>query len=125
MDLAKVLQAVRGYMQIKPETSPGDIILAGMPSGIFYGLVDDIVPDRKKNWYQLKFKLLMLPPVELVWKLRIPQMSGELFTINGEQHFVVAVDLKSKAAPEGTAGAQEEPAKNPRGKLALVKGGAG
>ena len=50
MDVEKVLQAVRGYMHIKPVTAPGDIILVGMPSGVFYGLVDSIEPDYKKNW---------------------------------------------------------------------------
>jgi len=125
MDVAKVLQAVRGYMHIKPATAPGDIILVGMPSGVFYGLVDSIEPDHKKNWYEMKFKLLILPPLELSWKLRIPQMSGELFTINSEQHFVLPIDMRGAAAPDGINEIQEEPAKNARGKFALVKGGSG
>lgn len=125
MDVAKVLQAVRGYMHSKPVTAPGDIILVGMPSGIFYGLVETIEPDYKKNWYEMKFKLLILPPVELSWKLRIPQMSGELFTMNDEPHFVLPVDLHGAAPPEEHTDTCEEPAKNARGKFALVKGGAG
>ena len=124
MDVAKILQAVRGYMRIKEATAPGDIILIGMPSGVFYGLVDSIEPDMKKNWYEMKFKLLILPPVELSWKLRIPQMSGELFTINGEQHFVLPVELRESEYPQAAV-PREEPAKGVRGKFALVKGGAG
>ena len=125
MDVAKVLQAVRGYMPTKPTTAPGDIILVGMPSGVFYGLVDSIEPDHKKNWFEMNFKLLILPPVELSWKLRIPQMSGELFTINEEPHFVLSIDMRGTATPDGTTELHEEPAKNARGKFALVKGGAG
>ena len=124
MDVEKVLQAVRGYMRIKPTTEPGDIILVGMPSGVFYGLVDSIEPDHKKNWFEMKFKLLILPPVELSWKLRIPQMTGELFTINEEQHFVVSVDLSAEPASGEKAEPPQEPAKNARMKFALVKGGA-
>jgi hypothetical protein len=125
MDVAKVLQAVRGYMHTKPAAAPGDVILVGMPSGVFYGLVDGIEPDHKKNWFEMKFKLLILPPVELSWKLRIPQMSGELFTINGEQHFVLPINLRSAVIPDENTDTHEEPARNARGKFALVKGGAG
>ena len=75
----------------------------------------------------MKFKLLILPPVELSWKLRIPQMSGELFTMNDEPHFVLPVDLhgEAAAAPEEHTEPLEEPPKNARVKFALVKGGAG
>jgi hypothetical protein len=56
--------------------------------------VSDITPDRKKNWFTVRFTILVLPPAELSWTLRQPQMCGEIFTINGEQHFMVAVKLK-------------------------------
>ena len=119
-----MLQTLRGYMQFKPTTTPGDIILAGMPSGVFYGLVESIVPDGKKNWYQLRFKLLILPPVEITWILRAPQMSGDMFTINNEPHFLVAVDVLA-AAPLSKDNAVNESSGRPvRRTLSLVKGGA-
>ena len=124
MDITKVLHNLRGYMHIKPTTAPGDIVLVGMPSGVFYGLVESIVPDGKKNWYQLRFKLLILPPVEITWILRAPQMSGDMFTINNEPHFLVAVDVLA-AAPLSKDNAVNESSGRPvRRTLSLVKGGA-
>ncbi len=124
MDIPKVLQTLRSYMQVKTTTAPGDIILVGMPSGVFYGMVESIVPDGKKNWFHLKFKLLILPPVEITWILRAPQMSGDIFTINNEPHFLVAVDVLA-AAPLSKDNAVNESSGRPvRRTLSLVKGGA-
>jgi len=124
MDISKVLQTVRSYMQVKPTTAPGDIVLVGMPSGVFYGMVDSIEPDGKKNWYQVKFKLLILPPVEITWILRIPQMSGDMFTINGAEHFLVAVDVLADAPSREENAVNEGSGRPARRTLSLVKGGA-
>jgi len=123
MDIPKALQTLRGYMQVKPTTAQGDLILVGMPSGVFYGLVESIEPDGKKNWYQLKFKLLILPPVEITWILRIPQMSGDIFTINGSEHFVVAVDVLADAPTRERNAVNEGSGRPVRRTLALIKGG--
>lgn len=125
MDVEKILQAVRGYMPVKQTADAGDIILVGIPSGVFYGVIDSIDPDHKKNWYTLKFKLLILPPVEMAWKLRMPQICGELFTMGGEPRFVLPVDVRGAAAPDTGEQEPQEPAKQGRGRFALVKGGAG
>jgi hypothetical protein len=124
MDISKVLQTVRSYMQVKPATAPGDIVLVGMPSGVFYGMVESIAPDGKKNWYQVKFKLLILPPVEVTWILRVPQMSGDIFTINGEEHFMVAVDILAAAPTREKNAVNESSGRSARRTLSLVKGGA-
>jgi hypothetical protein len=123
MDIPKALQTSRGYMNVKPTTAPGDLILVGMPSGIFYGLVESIEPDGKKNWYQLKFKLLILPPVEITWIVRIPQMSGDIFTIKGAEHFVVAVDVLASAPTREKNAVNEGSGRPLRRILSLVKGG--
>ena len=123
MDIPKVLRTVRGYMQIKPTTAQGDIVLVGMPSGVFYGLVESIEPDGKKNWYQIKLKLLILPPVEITWILRTPQMSGDLFTINGEPYFVVAVDVLAAAPSREDNAVNESSGRHARRTLSLVKCG--
>lgn len=123
MDIPKALQTLRGYMHVKPATAPGDLILVGMPSGVFYGLVESIEPDGKKNWYHLKFKLLILPPVEITWIVRIPQMSGDIFTINGAEHFVVAVDVLAGAPTREKNAVNEGSGRPVRRNLALIKGG--
>jgi len=92
MYMKDVFDELKKRMGFKAVTRPGDIILVGMQSGLFYGIVHNIVPNVKRNWFYFSFKLLIIPPVDMTWILRIPQMTGEIFTINGEQHFVVAVD---------------------------------
>ncbi|MFC1591725.1 hypothetical protein ACFL43_04310 [Thermodesulfobacteriota bacterium] len=92
MDLHKALSDLRQHISFKSNTRPGDIILVGMPAGLFFGVVQSIDSNVKKNWFNLNFKLLILPPADITWILRIPQMNGELFTINNEDHFVIAVD---------------------------------
>jgi hypothetical protein len=119
MELQTILQTLREHVPFKKETLPGDIILVGMPSGLFYGVVQSIEPNIKKNWYNLNYKLLVVPPVDTTWILRVPQMTGEFFTINGENHFVIAVDIscaQKKAAEQQTETQRPEPRR-----LTLVK----
>ncbi|MEI6126685.1 MAG: hypothetical protein WCQ99_09065 [Pseudomonadota bacterium] len=92
MELQKILGTLKEHMTFKPTTEPGDVILVGMPSGLFYGIVRSIDNNIKKDWFNLSFNLLVIPPAEVTWILRVPQMTGEFFTINGEDHFVIAVD---------------------------------
>lgn len=91
MTLESKLADIKKYISLKQETHIGDIVIVGRSEGIFYAKVSDIKPDIKKNWYSVRFTMLMLPPVERTWKLRQPQMCGEIFTINGEEHFMAAV----------------------------------
>jgi hypothetical protein len=98
MLLEKKLQDIKKYISLKNATYTGDILLVGTPDGIYYATVHDIKPDIKKNWYIVRFTLLVLPPVELTWTLREPQMCGEIFTINDEEHFMAAIELESGSA---------------------------
>jgi len=98
MLLEKKLQDIKKYISLKNDTYTGDILIVGTPDGIYYATVHDIKQDIKKNWYLVRFTLLVLPPVELTWTLREPQMCGEVFTINGEEHFMAAIELDSKSA---------------------------
>jgi len=95
MLLEKRLQDVKKYISLKNATNTGDILLVGKPDGIYYATIHEIKPDIKKNWYIVRFTLLVLPPVKLTWTLREPQMCGEVFTINGEEHFMAAIELES------------------------------
>lgn len=93
MDQHDILDNLKKHIKFKDRTSPGDIILVGMPSGLFYGLVHEIDSNVKKNWYNVSFKLLTIPPLDITWILRQPQMEGEIFTINNEEHFMISVDI--------------------------------
>lgn len=100
MALDKELDNIKKHISLKNETYSGDIVIVGTPSGIYYATVRDIKPDIKKNWYIIRFTMLVLPPVEISWKLRQPQMCGEIFTINGEEHFMAALSLESEPVSE-------------------------
>lgn len=92
MDLRDILETLKKQMRFKSTTSPGDIILVGMKTGLVYGVVQSIEQNVKKNWYNFNCKLLSIPAVDISWILRVPQMTGEIFTINDEEHFIIAVD---------------------------------
>lgn len=119
MEMSNILATLRTHMPFKPDTREGDIILVGMPTGLFYGIVQAIEPNIKKNWYNLSFKLLVVPPVDITWILRVPQMNGEIFTINGQEHFVIALDTRPGEKRPG----EEQPPKphRPVRRLTLVK----
>jgi len=113
MALEEVLRELRKKVAFKEKTAAGDIVLVGMKPGLFYGVVLDISPDVKKNWWDVKFKLLVIPPADITWILRTPQMNGEIFTIGGEEHFMISVDTGQHPLPEKKTG--------PRPKLSIVK----
>jgi hypothetical protein len=113
MPLEEILAELKKKIIFKENTAVGDIVLVGMKPGLFYGLVLDIKPDVKKNWWDVTFKLLVIPPVDITWILRTPQMNGEIFTINGEEHFMLSVDRGIQMQATQKPGA--------RPKLSIVK----
>ena len=99
MNVEKILQDIKKNLSLKKDTNIGDIVLVGTPDGIFYASVREIKQDFKKKWFNIRFTMLVMPPVELTWTLRQPQMCGEIFTINNDDHFMIAVDLESASEP--------------------------
>jgi hypothetical protein len=93
MPLEELLSELRNKIAFKGKTSVGDIVLVGMKPGLFFGVVLDIKPDIKKNWWNVNFKLLVIPPADVTWILRAPQMNGDIFTIGGEEHFMISLDM--------------------------------
>ncbi len=110
MSFSEELAEIKRHISLKKDTNTGDIVLVGSPGGFFYALVRDIRPDNKKNWYEVSLTALVLPPVEFTWKLRYPQMCGELFTINGADHCMAAASFgadpteSSLSGPESISG---------------------
>jgi len=119
MKMQTILATLKTHMPFKSETVPGDIVLIGMPTGLFYGVVHSIEPNIKKNWYNVNFKLLVVPPTDMTWILREPQMTGEIFTINGQEHFMIAVDTRPSDKTIERQPPQESP--RPKRKLTLIK----
>jgi len=106
MSLSEKLSEIKHHISLKKDTNTGDIVLVGTPGGFYYAVVRDIRPDTKKNWFAVAFTALVLPPVDLTWKLRYPQMCGELFTINGEEHCMAAVAFGAHPAVSDSSGSE-------------------
>ena len=114
MKLDKVLENLKKNIKFKDDTNIGDTILIGMKSGLFFGSVQEIESNVKKDWWDVSFKLLVMPPIDVTWTLRTSQMTGEIFTIDSEEQFVIAIDTQRK---------KRTPKKKPikKEKLTLVK----
>jgi hypothetical protein len=112
---ADMLNNLKKVMRFKSGTGPGDCILVGTPSGLFFGLVRAIEPNQKKNWYNLRFTMLAIFLADITWILRPPQMNGEIFTINDKEHFVIGVDTN----PAPNSPDVSDPSAKPRSRAHL------
>lgn len=63
---------------------PGNVILVHVQEKpAFFARVEEILPDAKKAWRQLRFKVLTQPLQELTWILEPSQIDGAPFTMSG------------------------------------------
>jgi hypothetical protein len=104
---------------------PGDLVLVYMEGNpAFFARVEDISPDFKPEWYQVKLLVLQVPLMVITWILRSAYIDGDEFTMGGRPVRVVkvispeevedAVESKSKestATPEPTGEAGPPPVK--------------
>ena len=76
--------------------SVGEVVLVYIdnePS--FFARIENIEPDRKKNWWQMSFLILSIPLKSMTWILDDEQMRGQPFTMNS-----VPMQIKKVEAPE-------------------------
>ena len=103
--MEKIVKELKEIIPFKDTTDVGDIVLiaAKEPQMLVYAYVSSIERDdsRKDEWWHVALNVLSLPPQQLTWTLRTPQMTGmEIFTMGGEERFVKAVDFgKRPPAP--------------------------
>ena len=100
----KIVKDLKKLVPFKDTVEVGDIVLiaAKKPQMLVYGLIRDIIRDETKHdeWWHVSMHILSLPPREVTWTLRPEQMSGqEIFTMDGEQRFMKAVDFETKGQP--------------------------
>jgi hypothetical protein len=107
--MEKLIAELKQVMHFKDSTDVGDLVLivAKEPQiSASYALVTDIERDtsRKNEWWHVSLTLLSIPPQEMVWTLRTPQLAGmEVFTMGGEERFIKAVDFGSRPLQERPA----------------------
>ena len=62
-----------------------DIVLIYMENDpISFARVEDIVPDHKKDWYQIRLLMLQIPLQVVTWILRAEYINGDVFAMNGK-----------------------------------------
>jgi hypothetical protein len=62
-----------------------DIVLIYLEdSPVSFARVEDIVPDHKKDWYQIRLLMLQIPLQVVTWILKADYINGEVFSMNGK-----------------------------------------
>ena len=65
--------------------STGDVVLIyHNEQPAFFAQVQDILPDHKRDWYQVRLLVLQVPLTEVTWILREEYINGEVFTMDGD-----------------------------------------
>lgn len=76
---------------------PRDVIAVYFEDKLaFYARVEEILPDIKRGWRQLRFLALVAPPQETIWILEPVQIDGQEFTMGGKK---VRIERIPDAAP--------------------------
>ena len=96
--MENLVAELKQKMSFKNTTNISDIVLIAAidPTLLVYALVLCIERDktRKDEWWHVTMSLLTVPPQEVTWTLRTPQMTGdEIFTMGGQGRFMKAVNF--------------------------------
>ena len=84
-------------------TQEGDLVLTHIKNKpAFFARIENIGPDIKPDWFQVKMLVLQVPLVTITWILREVYINGEEFTMGGH-----AVRLVRVVAPEASEGEPE------------------
>ena len=79
----------------------GDVVLVHhQDKPVMFARIEAIEPDIKKDWYQVTFFLLIIPPQTVTWILREEYFNGVPFTMGGQSMKIEAVKpegIKRKA----------------------------
>ena len=63
-----------------------DIVLIHLEnSPVSFARVEDIKPDHKKDWYQIKLLMLQIPVQVVTWILKDAYINGDDFFMNGKK----------------------------------------
>lgn len=126
--MQKFVNELQQLVKFKDTTDIGDIVLIASkePQMLVYAKVTDIErdPSRKDEWWHVHLSILSIPLQNMVWTLRTAQMTGEIFTMGGEERFVKAVEFQTSASvgtPEPEEGEKPVGKKKTAGKVHSLK----
>lgn len=87
----------------------------------FYARVEDIVPDVKKGWWQVKLLVLTFPLQVYTWILDESQINGAPFTMGGTPLMLEKVESPVAREDAGQRGdapdSKDEASRGPRPKV--------
>lgn len=78
---------------------------------VVFARVEDIAPDVKKDWFQIKLMLLQVPVQTVTWILRDTYINGAEFTMGGNRMRLEKVEPPEETqeqAPEKQEGAEKQ-----------------
>lgn len=88
-----------------------DIVLIHLEdSPVSFARVESIVPDAKKDWYQIKLLMLQIPLQVVTWILKEAYINGDEFHMNGKKMKLQTVECPVEDLPLALAG---DTGKNP------------
>ena len=89
---------------------PGDVILVHVQEKpAFFARVEEILPDVKTGWRQIRFKVLTVPIHEMSWILEPSQIDGTPFTMGGTPVRVERLPDPEPSSPQPTGSEKGEP----------------
>ncbi len=79
----------------------------------FFARIEDIQPDVKPEWYQIRLLVLQVPPKELTWILRGEYINGQAFTMSGHPVRIEALPEVGRFPPLALAPEDEKEGSRP------------
>lgn len=103
--MEKLIKELKKLITFKDTCDIDDVVLiaAVEPQMLVYAKVIDIERDsgRRDEWWVVTMAMLSIPPQQIKWTLRTPQMTGqETFTMGGEERFIKAVEFETPPREE-------------------------
>ena len=68
---------------------------------LVFARVEDIRPDVKKDWFQIKLMLLQVPVQTVTWILRDTYINGDEFTMGGQRMRLEKIEPPEEQMPDG------------------------
>lgn len=89
-----------------------DVVLIYLEENpVSFARVENILPDHKKDWYQITLLMLQIPLQAVTWILKDDYINGTEFQMNGKK-----MRLETVKAPEETPDLPQEKQTDPRKK---------
>ena len=74
-----------------------DVVLIYLEdSPVSFARVESILPDAKKDWYQIKLLILQIPIQVVTWILKDTYINGEQFHMNGKKMKLEVVECPNE-----------------------------